>query len=226
MNSLLRYILKGRANQQYQERGYHVFRRAFRAFNAPLPISEPLDPLSAALRTLITSDNIMMYWDPPIRASSDEIIGLYGYNEKLILRVGTFKVPKCALLPSNGTATVRGVVSYNGRPVGGATVRIGCRQTMSQPEKGYYEIQVPAGRYLVTATYTDRTTGWGLDGNADTNDMAGGSSSWIPIDLQDPPPQRRKVIVSGTMDLRDAYLGGMTKRLCRSSVPPCTQSNS
>jgi hypothetical protein len=29
MNNLLRYILKGRANQQYQERGYHAFRRAF-----------------------------------------------------------------------------------------------------------------------------------------------------------------------------------------------------
>jgi Phytanoyl-CoA dioxygenase (PhyH) len=99
MNNLLRYILKGRANQQYQERGYHVFRRAFRpdqidtiadlatrlitpyggeilrqdgklavneffpgtqliknsAFNAHLPISEALEPLSTALRALITS---------------------------------------------------------------------------------------------------------------------------------------------------------------------------
>jgi hypothetical protein len=72
MNSLLRYILKGRANQQYQERGYHVFRRAFRAFNAPLPISEPLDPLSAALRTLITSPALAEHGPPRRTRSSAE----------------------------------------------------------------------------------------------------------------------------------------------------------
>ena len=116
MNKLPRYILKRQANQQYQERGYHVFRRAFRpdqintiadlatrlitpysgeilrqdgklaaneffpgtqliknsAFNATLPISEPLDPLSAALRTLITSPALAEHGPPRRTRSSAE----------------------------------------------------------------------------------------------------------------------------------------------------------
>ena len=100
MKNLLRNVLKGRANQQYQERGYHLFRAAFprdqidtiadlanrlivpyrgeilrqeggklaaneffpgtqiirnSAFNPHLSLSEALEPLSAALRALITS---------------------------------------------------------------------------------------------------------------------------------------------------------------------------
>ena len=100
MNNLLRYILKSRANKQYQQRGYHLFRAGFpreqidmiadlakrlilpyrgeilrqeggklaaneffpgtqiirnSAFNPHLSLSETIEPLSAALRALITS---------------------------------------------------------------------------------------------------------------------------------------------------------------------------
>jgi hypothetical protein len=168
----------------------------------------------------VSPDDIMMYWDPPIRGDSNEIVGLYGFNEKVILRVGTFKTPVCEWVPSGGAATVRGTVTYKGNPIGGAVVSIGCKETISQIEKGFFELQVAAGRYLATAAYTDRTTGWGLNGEADTQSIAPNSSIWLPIKLEDPPPDRRQVIAKGTMDLRDAYVGGHDENTQPFFCPP------
>jgi hypothetical protein len=169
----------------------------------------------------VSPDNIMMFWDPPLRASQEGIIGLYGYNEKLNLRVGTVKKPVCKIASSGGPATVRGTVKYKGGYVVGAVVTICCEQVTSQGERGFFELTVPAGRYLARASFMDKVTGWGLDGQTDTgNQITPGSSVWIDIELQDPPADKRRVVVTGTMDLTDVYLTGHNENTLSFVCPP------
>lgn len=167
----------------------------------------------------VSPDDILQHWSPPTLVSN-QIVGIYGYNERIVLRVGTFQVPICKWQPSSGTATIRGTVRYKGEPRAGVQVSACCEQTLSQGPRAFYELAVPAGRYLITASTYDPATHWGLDAQVDTGGLAAGSWTWLDIDLQDPPPQRRQLIACGTMDLTDVYLTGHDVGTFAFTCPP------
>ncbi|MDA4118691.1 MAG: hypothetical protein OK455_10150 [Thaumarchaeota archaeon] len=168
----------------------------------------------------VSPDNTML-WDPPMASTgltgASQTIGLYGHNEKAIFRVGTFPKYSCTWQPSYGSCTLQGYVTHNGAGVNGAVVYAGCNETTTQdswggtgilPQKvpGFFSMQIPSGRYMARATATGQN-GWGLDGQADTQVINAGDTMTVYIVLQDPPPERRIITVTGNMFLTDYYVG-------------------
>jgi hypothetical protein len=164
----------------------------------------------------VSPDNTM-FWYPPMGTKSlavdnlpQQIVGLYGHNERMIFRTGTFPKYSCTWQRSYGHCILQGFVKYNGMGVNGAVVYVGCKETIThssggdRSEPGFFSLEIPSGRYLAKATATAQN-GWGLDGQTDVT--VNDDSKPIEIDLQDPPPERRMITVTGSMLLTHYYLG-------------------
>jgi hypothetical protein len=157
----------------------------------------------------VSPDNIHMFWDAPSDAADSEIFGLYGYNEPVALVVGVVRKPVCEVVPSSGTATVRGMVRYRDQSVIGAYVKINCQHVVTGKDLGYQLTVRSGGQYKVVARYTDPHTGTTLYGERATGPIGPGGVVTCDINLSEPPDCMRNVLVSATIRVDDVYLTGV-----------------
>jgi hypothetical protein len=158
----------------------------------------------------VSPDNIHMFWDAPGVANSEIIQGLYGYNVAANVCLGVFNKPKCALVPSTGTATLFGFVRYKNRALAGAYVTAACQFTTTPnlPDQIPYTLKVRSGgQYKVVARYEDPKTRI-LYGEAVTGLIVADASVRVDINVTDPPSCMRNVVVQGTIRCDDVYLTG------------------
>ena len=162
----------------------------------------------------VSPDNIHMFWDAPGSSDVDMINGLYGYNVPAQLCVGVFNKPKCALVPSTGTATIVGRVFYKDESLEGSYVSAGCQTTITPGEDLQYMLIVRSGgQYKVIARYEDRLRnvtlyGEGVTGLPGDPPILPKSTVTVNIGLTDPPDCMRNVVIQGIIRCDDVYLTG------------------
>jgi hypothetical protein len=179
----------------------------------------------------VSPDNIHMFWDPPGPANARLIPGIYGFNQPANIVKGVTMKPICRKIPSTGTATIAGFVRYKGNVVPGARVTGGCCQTTIQPVQdpplvSPFTMNVKSGGlYKLIARYVDNdgsVTGYpgrGLYGEVivplDWNQGPSGHViepgavySGVLIELLDPPPCMRQIIIEGDIHVYDGHVGG------------------
>jgi hypothetical protein len=154
----------------------------------------------------VSPDNIHMFWDAPNPSGSPKIVqGLYGYNTPVQLVAAVVRRPKCVCKKSTGTATIKGFVRMNGKPVAGAYVKVNCQHTISTTKPGYSLTVQSGGQYKVVARYEDPATGLVMYGERTTDpDITPGQViSSFDITVISPPTCLRNVIVGGTVRVDD-----------------------
>ncbi len=163
----------------------------------------------------VSPDNIHMFWDPPVIASTDGNWGLYGFNRPVALCVGVFRRPKCVLVKSTGTAIISGDVKYQGTVVEGAYVNASCYNTISRIvlNSNHYvpsfALQVKSGgQYKVVARWENPNNGKICYGEITTSTIQPNTNTYQVITLLDPPECMRNVIVKGWIRVDDVYLTG------------------
>jgi hypothetical protein len=161
---------------------------------------------AAGIGRAVSPDNIHMFWDAPGPALAGKLQGVYGFNRKAALCAGLFYRPKCALVPSTGTAKLWGLVKYDGQPVRGAHVTAGCART--ETIKGYLLKVRAGGQYRVVARYQDPASGLVLYGQTTTPVIQPDSSVQADITLAEPPTFMRNIVISAWIRVDDVYLTG------------------
>jgi hypothetical protein len=167
-----------------------------------------------SIGTTVSPDDVHMFWDAPGPSDGAVIKGLYGYNVPAQLCVGVFNRPKCALVPSTGTAKIWGFVRYKNEVLVGAHVSAACQSTITPGVKEPYVLNVRSGgQYKVIARYDDPQTGLTLYGEVVTGgprDPPLQPSAVMQRDITviDPPACNRNIVVSGTITCDDVYLTG------------------
>jgi len=158
-------------------------------------------------------DNIVRSWMPPTpgETDADDIHGIYGYNEQVILRPGEFADrPKTVWDFSEGPGTIEGRVFYRGNSVQGAKVSVFCQTTYTNAD-GFFSITAPSGRYLLTAgAYLPQPAGepaWYADAEVAVK-IPFNDADNIRVDLQDPPEENRILLVTGHADCVNRHLVG------------------
>jgi hypothetical protein len=197
------------------------------------PINDPLDDDNfkdhPGLGLAVSPDNIHMFWDPPVVVNADEIHGIYGWNWPAQVIKGVTMHPICRKIPSNGTATIRGLVKYKGKVVAGARITAACQSAFqpAQPPDGVrpFTMKVKSGGlYKLVARYVDADgsisgrSGRGLYGEVTvpTNWNQGPNGHVIEpnttydaeIELLDPPQCMRRIIIEGDIHVYDGHVGG------------------
>lgn len=159
----------------------------------------------------VSPDNLAMFWDAPGPSDVRQTVpGVYGYNEPVSPVHAAIKKPRCELVPSTGTATIKGYVRYRGRVVAGAYVKVNCQVVLSGGEQVGYSLTVRSGgHYKVVARYEDPVLGI-LYGERTTSKppdppIAPGAIISLDIDLIEPPACIRNIIVDGTVRVDDNY---------------------
>lgn len=162
--------------------------------------------------TSVSPDNIIGSWMAPLTTDpGPEIHGLYGYNERVVLRPGHYeKRPTNIWGFSPGPGVLEGLVTYNGQPAVGARMTLACQITYTNSD-GYYRFDNPAGRYLLEGTlYIEQPVpqpAWCAQGTA-IAEVPLNASHWLNIVLTDPPGENRIVQVSGHADLVNRHTFG------------------
>lgn len=154
----------------------------------------------------VSPDDLAERWDTAQAAVDRVWRGLYGYSDEHanITQPRSEVVTVHEFAKSEGPAIAHGVVLYQGAPVDGARVWAGCEQTMTKTADrapGTFDLDVPEGRYELVATAYWPGTNQTLRGTLDTILRAGDNADSLQIHLQDPPEWRRRVTVSGKVDL-------------------------
>lgn len=160
----------------------------------------------------VSPDNIHMFWDAP-GPSDDKQLGLYGHNVPVQLVAAVVRRPVCELVPSTGTATLRGFVRYRGRAVAGAYVKVNCQTTTTGPEGDYQFTVRSGGQFKVVARFEDTQRGIVAYGERTTGrpgdpPIAPNTTVNADITLIDPPVCLRNVVVEGTVRVDDVYFTG------------------
>jgi hypothetical protein len=162
----------------------------------------------------VSPDNIINSWAPPTPHEDPAAIhGLYGYNQRLILKPSELvrnPPPPSTWQISQGFALVEyGRVTFQGVGVHGAFVRVGCVQFMTGPG-GFFPQQqrLPSGRYWAVAKYVDPKTGFLLESKGESVTVPDGGAVVLELDLEEPPDTRREVLIEGKMDLVNRYAIG------------------
>jgi hypothetical protein len=159
----------------------------------------------------VSPDDVLRNWDPPDPAQSNDEVrhGLWGHSERMLLVRGR-REPRHRheYRRSEGVALVRGRVLYQGGPVLGADVRIGCEHDLTRPgtDEPTYALEVPAGRCEVTAQAYWPDSAWMLTASRVVDLAPGGQT--VDLELEDPPVWRRRVRVFGKVDLVHRVLIG------------------
>ena len=160
----------------------------------------------------VSPDNLAMFWDAPGPSDVRETLrGVYGYNTPVLPVHAVIKKPKCELVPSTGTATIKGYVLYRGSVIAGAHVKANCQDVISGGEQIGYSLTVRSGgHYKVVARYEDTARGIIYYGERATGrppdpPIAPGATISLDIDLIEPPECLRNVIVEGTVRVDDYY---------------------
>lgn len=161
----------------------------------------------------VSPDNIIRSWFAPLDPSrTDEIHGLYGYNEQAIFRPGHYEMRRTKIRAfSPGPGRVEGLVKYAGKAVHGALVTIACHSTHTNAD-GFYSLEVPSGLYMLKGgAYLAQPAGepaWYIEAEMETT-VPYGTLEWFPdLVLQDPPGENRIVQVTGHADLVNRHTFG------------------
>jgi hypothetical protein len=160
----------------------------------------------------VSPDNIINSWSAPQPNAADPremLCGLYGYNRKVILRPPKWEIrPLHAWAVSPGPGWIHGQVSFNKKPINGATVKVCCRETLTRSgmvdfvkkDDGVFRMEIPAGDYLATAGFEDPDTGVYLSAEKEVS-IPFQLSEWVEFELEPPPASDREVIVKVHMDI-------------------------
>ena len=157
-------------------------------------------------------DNVLWSWAGP-RTSDPRIHpGLYGFNTPASFQPGSFgKREPTVWALSPGRGHLQGRVTLQGAQMPwdlSATVTIGCVASTITVQDGWYSVDVPAGRYLVTARATDPISGCQLKAER-AFDIPFLEPSTCDLDLASPDPRFRRVFVTPTkVGTRDESLDG------------------
>jgi hypothetical protein len=161
----------------------------------------------------VSPDNIVRSWMNSVAHSTQRAFGLYGQN-----RTANVRPPKWVLQPiqawavSPGPAGMQGIVTFLGKPINGAEIKVCCVRALSTrqsqfgirkvqvEEDGVYKMTPPAGNYMAAASYEDPSTGVLLQ---DSKPVVLPFQQLIVVnfELQPPPASNREVIVTGKMDI-------------------------
>jgi hypothetical protein len=158
----------------------------------------------------VSPDNIKDFWDDPEPPNPKVRHGLWGHSEKLLLVEGR-DVPRRRhkYARSRGVARVRGKVRFEGQPIVGAWVRIGCDSDLTRPtDHGIpeYVLEVGGGTYEVVAgAYWPGTDQWLSTQKVVALDPG---DQRVDLDLEPPPAWRRIVRVTGRLDMVHQVLVG------------------
>jgi len=146
------------------------------------------------------------------RVSGRWLFGLYGCNRK-----ANILPPQWALMPvqawavSPGPSAMEGVVTFRGRPINGAAIKVCCARAFTSRsslfaviagriQDGAYQMAPPAGNYFATASFSDPATGATLT-DAKPVVLPFEQVARVDFELQPPPESNREVIVTGKMDI-------------------------
>ena len=151
----------------------------------------------------LSPDDILNYWDK-MKIDGNIVSGLYGFPEKLIYRPGYYekrKVSKWALVDnSKKPATLTVTVTYNKENQGGAVVLAGGKDVLTN-SLGKATLQLFQGNYTIIA----RKQIGGKECEAEKSFQAiGGQAAAISLQLQDPPTEKRRVAIHGSIEMTDA----------------------
>lgn len=159
----------------------------------------------------VSPDDIWRFWDPPGPPRGREIRhGLWGQSERLLLVEGR-TVPRRVheLARSSGVAIAWGKVLYDGEPLTGAEVQIGCDEDLTRLGRtrfpSYY-LEVPAGRHEIIAGAFWPASNWWLTGHQ-LAELSPGENE-VDVVLEPPPDWRRIVRVFGKVDIVHRVLFG------------------
>jgi hypothetical protein len=163
--------------------------------------------------TSCSPDNIIRSWASPTENGVDpeNIYGIYGYNQQVVLRPGGFKDQfKTVWGFSEGPGIVKGLVRYKLMPVAGAEVDVFCHTAYTNSD-GWFSLEVPAGLYLLNAgAYFPQPAGqpaWWAEAEEPVQ-IVFGQTTLLKIDLQDPPGENRMLIVQGSADCVNRHVIG------------------
>jgi hypothetical protein len=133
----------------------------------------------------------LMWYDAP----------LYGYAEPLIYRSERVEeVTDYVWTMVAATGTVMGQVSYKGQPVAGAAVQITEALSTFTDKSGNYTLkEVPVGEVIV---YAEKVMPKGvLVQGKQTGTVEKGADVVISVDLTEPPPTYRRVMINGVLNV-------------------------
>ncbi len=156
----------------------------------------------------VSPDNILRSWAPPTQADAEVVYGLYGYNEvaQVIPPMGNLNPPpRCSWQISQGFSLVSGKVLFEGVPVAGVKVRIGCTSFTTGLDGMFIEQPVPQGSYWCDAHYTHPVSRLSL--KSDGQVVTVPSRNLITIELKEPPVTRRRIWFEGRADLTNRHPG-------------------
>jgi hypothetical protein len=163
--------------------------------------------------TSVSPDNIIGSWMAPLTTDpGPEIHGLYGYNEKVVLRPGHYDLRPTRIWGfSPGPGVLEGLVKYKGSPAVGARVTLAC-QTVYTNHDGFYRFdQAPAGRYMLEGTlYVPQPSSqpaWCAQGSV-VAEVPFNDSKRLNLELTDPPGENRIVQITGHADLVNRHTFG------------------
>lgn len=162
----------------------------------------------------VSPDNIIRSWSSSLALSKARFIGLYGRNRTAVIRPPQWAItPLQAWAVSAGPSGMEGQVTFRGKPINGAVVKVCCTMAVtaraslfgpavlkSPSLDGVYQMTPPAGNYLATATYQDPAT---LVVLSDQKPVAlpFQTLTRVNFDLQPPPATNREIVVTGKMDI-------------------------
>ena len=157
----------------------------------------------------VSPDNIINSWAPPTSEDSENIHGLYGYNERAIVRPPELlsnPPPPSTWQISDGVGSMEGKVTVENVGVHGAKVRVGCRKWVTESSGGFIRQDLPSGKYWAAASYLHPTSGLLLEakGRPVTITAGGGHGE----QFEEPLDSRRHVWFEGHMDLVNRYAVG------------------
>jgi hypothetical protein len=157
-------------------------------------------------------DDTAWYWSPDQGIDPDGTVhGLYGSNVPLALRFNEWvEEVECVWreceLNGSVTGTVRRDNGSGLEPVSGAKVEFACLTFTTDGSGSFFqEGDVPTGIYLVRASYTDPVTGyvWETAANQADVQINPGSLAHLELVLVPPPAAKRKIDITGTIDIVD-----------------------
>ncbi len=158
----------------------------------------------------VSPDNIKNFWDEPEPPNQEIRHGLWGYSEKLLLVEGRpERRHRHVYQRSYGVSRVRGQVRFNGQPIVGADVWIGCDHDLTRPgphEIPEYVIETGAATYEIRAgAFWPGTEQW--LSTSKVVELRPGDQH-VDLDLEPPPAWRRIVRVTGKVDIVHQVLIG------------------
>jgi len=141
----------------------------------------------------------ILFWDGPDTNEVYDINGVYGHDEYLVYRGGDY-VAENTWQPSEGVGTFAGRVLDRGNLVPEASVTIAGLELFTDTNGEFKDEMIPAGTYEVVASKL--IGGFFLSVRQEVT-IKSGETTWVDLILQPPPEYIRRVIIEGSMYIRD-----------------------